>query len=114
MSLTRAFHEFGFHGSENVKAHTRVVKQVSANGEVFDNRKLLKDRAGVLIGVKGSRKAAARRQMEGIVVVQYVRAHKRQLNYAGRPFVRPALQRALPVIVKRINKAIKDVQGQKT
>jgi hypothetical protein len=106
------YHEFGFHGTETVKGHTRVVQQVSANGEVFDGRDQLKDRAGVLIGFKQGRKAASGPQRGGIVVVQYVKPHKRRVNYAGRPFLRPALLQALPMIVKRINDTIAQVQKE--
>jgi phage gpG-like protein len=107
-----AFHEFGFHGVENVKGHTRVVQQVSANGEVFDGRDQLKDRAGVLIGFRQGRKAATGKQRGGIVVVQYVKPHRRRVDYPGRPYLRPALLQALPMIVKRINDAIAQVQKE--
>jgi phage gpG-like protein len=39
-----AFHEFGFRGVQNVKAHTRVISQVDRFGAEIDSRRVLRDR----------------------------------------------------------------------
>ena len=42
-----------------------------------------------------------------------MRAHTRTLNYAGKPFLRPALQQALPRILREVNAGVKKaLEGQ--
>jgi phage gpG-like protein len=107
-----AFHEFGFVGTERVRAHTRVIGQMVASArsgtgyEAIDNRREVRTRDGVLVGYKDTRKQAASRQRNGVVQVQYVKAHTRKVNYKGRPFVRPALRQAGPLILQEIGKEI--------
>jgi phage gpG-like protein len=81
-----AFHEFGFHGTQNVRAHSRVIDQVNAKGQSIQATP-----GKVLSGVLQTRKNAAKRQTGGFVTVQFVKAHSRQVNYPGKPFTRPAL-----------------------
>jgi HK97 gp10 family phage protein len=56
------FHEFGLHGSEHIKEHLRTIK------EAFGRP------------LKGGAKRIT------------VRAHERKVDYAGHPFMRPALE----------------------
>jgi phage gpG-like protein len=105
-----AYHEFGFRGVEQVKGHTRVVNQTNAKGEAVDTRRPIRDRAGVLIGYKESRRQAAAKQKAGTVGVQYVKAHPRRVNYAGRPYVRPALKKAQPVMRDLVKKKLEELK----
>lgn len=104
-----AFHEFGFHGVVNVRAHTRVVDQTF--GSYTDSKAGTRKRAvsleGEFLGFMESRKRASRRQRTGFVGVQFVKAHQRKLNYAGKPFTRPALDAATPMILDEINRELK-------
>ena len=105
-----AFHEFGFHGTQNVRAHSRVMDQVNAAGNPVDTRRAVRSDTGALLGFKESRKASTKFQKSGFVAVQYVRAHARRVNYAGKPFVRPALTQQIPVIRQEIIKELKLVK----
>jgi phage gpG-like protein len=100
-----AFHEFGFHGLMNVKAHSRVMQNVNAKGE-----NIAVTPGKVISGVLQTRKQIARKQKGGFVSVQFVKAHNRSVNYAGRPFVRPALEAMTPQIKSEI---IKDLEATK-
>lgn len=93
-----AFHEFGFHGVMNVKAHTRVMQNINAKGESIAST------GKVISGVVQTRKEIAKKQRGGMVSVQFVRSHNRQVNYAGKPFVRPALEQMTPQIKIEIQK----------
>lgn len=84
-----AFHEFGFNGSVSVRAHTRVISSVTGGG---------KPGAKTKPGVKN--------QKAGAVSFTTVKAHSRKLNYAGRPFLRTALDDAKPRILREINQAV--------
>ncbi len=86
-----AVHEFGFHGVMQVKAHTRVTGQFNHIGKAVDTRRSFVDRAGKFIGFRDTRKRAAGAQKSGCVQVGFVRSHSRKLNYAGRPYIAPAL-----------------------
>lgn len=99
-----AFHEFGFHGVMNVKAHTRVTQNINAKGDSIAST------GKVISGVVQSRKVIAGKQRGGFVSVQFVRAHSRQVNYAGKPFVRPALEALQPQIKAEI---VKDLNATK-
>lgn len=101
-----AFHEFGFHGVENVKAFTRVTGQFNAKGQPIDTRKPIISREGEVLGFNRTRKQAASAQKSGFVTFGHVRAHQRRINYAGRPFLKPALLESLPIIEREINAAI--------
>jgi phage gpG-like protein len=103
-----AFHEFGFHGVQNVRAHSRVMDQTFGGYEdsVRGTRKQAVSDKGEVLGFTESRKRAARRQRGGFVSVQFVRAHSRRVNYAGKPFVRPALEQLTPQISTEITKEL--------
>ena len=114
-----AFHEFGFNGQVQVKAHARVVKQtfIGAKGtlENWDGRRAWREQAtaagerGAFIGWKDSRAAAGRRAgAHGTVLnfTQQVRAHTRNISYSGKPYARPAIAEMLPAIRERAGKLI--------
>lgn len=94
-----AFHEFGFHGVMNVKAHSRILQNVNAKGD-----SIAVTPGKVISGVLQTRKQIARKQKGGFVSVQFVKAHQRNVNYAGKPFVRPALEAMTPQIKAEIVK----------
>ena len=71
-----AFHEGGFHGSIQVREHTRKSRG------------------------SGSAKQA------GLVTVELVREHTREVDYDGRPFLAPALSKGAPIIFSEIQKAL--------
>jgi phage gpG-like protein len=87
------FHEFGFHGSIQVREHTRIIGETNDKGESVDTRKAIRDPAGNIIGFK-------RRSEETAKTTQTVKAHKRQVEYAGRPFLRPALLKVQPLLLE--------------
>ena len=70
-------HEMGFSGTENVKAHSRLMT-VAFGRKVNDPRQIS------------------------------VRAFSRQIKYAARPFLRPALAEMKPEIVKGMEQALRD------
>ncbi|HNP41542.1 MAG TPA: phage virion morphogenesis protein [Nitrospira sp.] len=70
-------HEMGFSGTENVKAHSRLMT-VAFGRKVKDPRQIS------------------------------VRAFSRQIKYAARPFLRPALAEMKPEIVKGMEQALRD------
>ncbi len=43
---------------------------------------------------------------------QNVRAHNRNVDYAGRPYIRPALEASLDAITGEINGELQKVSGQ--
>ena len=110
-----AFHEFGFHGIINVRAHSRIlnVHSVKTGAQVEIRRKLYDDK-GNFIGFRDSNKRALERLITnpkhaahyGFNVVQ-VRAYSRKVDYFGRPYIRPALETAMPTITGEINREIK-------
>jgi phage gpG-like protein len=99
-----AFHEFGFHGTQSVSEHTRVVNRVRGPGK-GQYGPLVVGQRFVKGGGSGG-KAAARKQRSGFVTFETIRAHQRKVDYAGRPFVHPALVRMLPVILQEIQKEV--------
>lgn len=108
-----ARHEFGFHGIEQVKAHTRVVDQTFANftDSVAGTRKRAVSLDGDFHGFTESRKRASGRQRTGFVGIQHVRAHTRKINYAGKPFIRPALEASKGTVEKAINAEVATVKA---
>ncbi len=106
-----AFHEFGFHGVVNVKAHVRVIGQVSDLGEIIDTRRRVVKDTGEFVGFLDSRKRSASKQENGLIGVSFVKAHSRTVNYAGRPFLRPALEESMDAITTEISAEIKTLHG---
>lgn len=70
------YHEHGFHGTVQVHQHTRVVGSTGVS------------------------------KRKGLVTLGFVRAHRRQVDYDGRPFLKPALEKARPLILQEIQKAL--------
>ena len=87
--------EFGFHGVEHVKAHTRVTSLEISNGTVR------------IVHEGGSKKMARKLKRNDIAGVTFVRAHDRKIDSAGKPFLQPAL--AATDIGGEINKELKKV-----
>jgi len=85
------FHEFGFKGEQRVKAHTRIVRQVNSKGADIDPRRVFRDDKGNFIGFRDTRGRANQRKVAHSFT-QQVKAHRRRINYTGRPFLRPALE----------------------
>jgi phage gpG-like protein len=102
-----ALHEFGFVGTMNVRAHTRFFSAFNAAGQrVKVTRRTIRDREGNVIGFKESTLGAAQREAHPFVFTVEVKAHTRKVNYKGRPFVRPALEKSVPVIQQEIEKEL--------
>lgn len=105
-----AYHEFGFHGTQQVRAHTRIVG-IFRKGKQVDQRRRY-TRKGEVLGLRDTYAQALARTrisaLQGITVIrQQVAAHTRRVDYYGRPFVRPALLQGRPMILEEIQKAIK-------
>lgn len=97
-----ARHEFGFHGTEQVREYLRrrrgqIKADMAAHGK----------KMGKLRGHRDSHD-----QSELI----RVRAHQRKVNYAGHPFLRPALKDAADEIRAGFREALREsvnLRGQK-
>jgi Bacteriophage HK97-gp10, putative tail-component len=80
-----AYQEFGFHGTEHVRAFSRSQK---------------------------SRNVYARTERGGRAKVAsglaFVREHDRNVNYAGRPYARPSLEEAAPFVQEYHEQAVRD------
>ena len=100
-----AYHEFGFQGVQQVRAHTRIVDDLNwtSTAAPKGQRKKLYDRLGNLIGATGRRK-----QAEG-TMVQSVKAHQRTVNYRERPFLNPALEANFDEIQQEVENEMKAV-----
>ena len=111
-----AYHEFGFHGTVNVRAHTRINRFFSlATGAMLEVRKQAISRQGVFLGFKESNvRALARIREKRLGNIGFnqsnVAAHQRRIDYAGKPFVRPALEEGLPMIIEEINRKMAAVK----
>jgi phage gpG-like protein len=109
-----AYHEFGFRGSMQVRAHTRVRRAFDPEtGETVEVRRAIIHREQGFLGWRESKgRAIQRLQAKGVSVgaqTVQVRAHSRRVNYAGRPYLRPALEQTMPQIVEEINQEIATV-----
>jgi hypothetical protein len=100
-----AYHEFGFKGTVQVRAHERHVEDSNWTTAGGRRRQLKQDLAGNVIQIKReSIRSAMKRGVS--FVVQQVRSHSRNINYAGRPYVRPGLYQVLPRIRELVNAEI--------
>ena len=97
-----AFHEYGFRGIQSVRSHVRVTKQFNGAGNAVDTRSPVYDPKGKLVGFKQSRKASSGKLKSGGVGIAFVKAHNRNVNYKGRPFIRPGLTKSMPVIMRHL------------
>lgn len=96
-----AFHEFGFTGTVNVKAHKRAVKAMKDGKRIEPRKAIMKD--GKRIGWKmGLAPAAA--DAGAVVTYAEVRAHSRRVDYAGKPYARPAVTRSLPMMIAEMKR----------
>jgi len=112
-----AFHEFGFHGSMNVRQHQRVTRvfALATGADIEIRRQVISDR-GDFLGFKESRgRALARLKRKGLTPgfnSVTVRAHSRKVNYAGRPFIQPALNKCMGPILDSIRAELQLVSNQ--
>ena len=108
------FHEFGFKGSVKVKEHTRAVDHLDRVEKIKTDKKgrrssqlyrFAKD--GSVVGYKTTlaKLAAARGQMME-VGYQAIGEHQRTVNYAGKPFIRPAVLASTNVIAFEVRKQL--------
>lgn len=100
------FHEFGFHGTQQVAAHTRIMAQFrqTKTGLIpADPRRKYTSDTGQFIGYRDTRGQAAKRLKGGLISFeQQVRAHTRNISYDGRPYLRPAFEKIGPALVERL------------
>lgn len=108
-----AYHEFGFKGTVQVRAHQRHIEDANWTTAGGRRRQVKTDLAGNVIQIKRESIASAMRRGVSLVT-QQVRAHSRRLDYAGRPYVRPGLAQALPRIQELVNAAISAALRGKT
>jgi phage gpG-like protein len=78
-----AYHEFGFHGTIEVRGYERRISRLASRGGSFAGRDATQRAATV-----------------------FVPAHRRRVDYDGRPFVGPGLEKALPLIIAEIEKEL--------
>jgi phage gpG-like protein len=110
-----AFHEFGFQGTQQVKAHTRVIRIVASPGQGMAPVTFGRSGGPGTRAASAAGQGTARKLGKAVISkeVEQVRAHTRTLNYAGKPFLRPALQQALPRILREVNAGVKKaLEGQ--
>lgn len=113
-----AFHEFGFRGTVNVAGHTRVTSVRSVRGKYspHDLRMLrgpIQDKAGAIVGYKRTLKSAVgRAKTIRNVGIAFVKPHTRRVNYAGRPFIRPAIERERQTIINQVERGLETAVKQ--
>ncbi|MCX7723546.1 MAG: hypothetical protein N2379_10905 [Verrucomicrobiae bacterium] len=112
-----AYHEFGFYGTVNVPAHTRILRVLGARGRPLrEIRRAAYGEGGVFLGWLETRKQAVQRfRARGRVVTPIstvVRAHVRRVAYPGKPYLRPALEESLPVVRAEIEAALQQAASQ--
>jgi len=116
------FHEFGFHGAIQVRAHTRISGATA--GAKLNLRKLrgpiyspVMNSDGIkvgkqLVGHRRSARTVVGDLSHGVVNIQMVKAHERHVDYSGRPFIRPAIYRMLPkigeLVIAELKRHIRD------
>lgn len=76
--LYAGFHEFGFHGNQQVRAHTRNRHTYAGGSKTY----AVLDASGRI-----SRRSRKPKSSTSISV----RAHTRAINYAGRPYLQPTI-----------------------
>lgn len=109
-----AYHEFGFHSVINVRAHSRITRLFhQSTGATLDLRRRIVDYKGNFVGYRDThfqslQRAQAHRKYIG-VERGTVRAHQRHVDYAGRPYIRPALEKCLPAITDEINRELRSL-----
>lgn len=106
-----AWHEFGYRGAVHVRAHTRI-RGILARGKRFSlrtaRRPIYELSSGEVVGYRRSSKRALSRARDiDAVLVSFVRAHTRMINYRGRPFLRPAIISQERRIAARVLRALR-------
>lgn len=91
-----AVHEFGYQGTQQVRAHTRAL------GAIFQRRG----------GPALTGRAAAQRLRTGSVAFGQVKAHSRRVNFKERSFARTGIQESLPQILNEIRKEIATIKPE--
>jgi len=104
-----AFHEFGFHGTEQVRAYDRATHVFNARGRQIEPRRAYRDTKGQRQGWKETKLHAAQRRSR-TATIGHVRAHQRRVNYDGRPFLMPAMEKGAPMVMEEIKKRIGEAQ----
>jgi phage gpG-like protein len=117
-----AFWEFGFKGEVNVRAHTRVSgwtskgRELATRQPVFESLGFARSKSGKLLEVQGParmlyqkdlRPGYVRQGLSNFKSMGQVRAHRRKINQAARPYLAPAL--ADVDIGREITKELKSV-----
>lgn len=98
------YHEFGMKGVVHVREH---IRHQATSGERAG--RLIRDREGNVVGQK--RESVKQAESRGVVFTrETVKAHKRKVNYEGRPFIKPALVKAQPYIKQAILDAIAKIK----
>lgn len=124
------FHEFGFSGEQSVKAHTRHLNDANWDGGGRGRKDVFERpiREATFVNAKGRRQAGKiisrgakigtrlesvkEAEKRGVSFVrQQVGAHSRRINYAGRPFIKPALVKAQSKIKDMIMEEINLATG---
>jgi hypothetical protein len=109
-----AYHEFGFHGTEHVRAHDRLLKVMGKSGLGVELRRAVRTDQREHLGFKRSgiwewRHLAPKRQAALFATIQHVKAHDRRVDYPGMPFAWPALKKAEPLILRAVKEEIRKV-----
>ena len=100
------YHELGFHGTINIPAHQRLPGRQFQMGNLTIGERTA-ERLGLLTKRGKLRKRANAVEVDDSrLVASDVRAHQRTVNYAGRPFLRPAVKEALPLVLKAIREEL--------
>lgn len=107
-----AFHEFGFQGSQSIKAHSRKPGRTFLRGGVIISEiKLKREGAFKKDGTLKKRANAIEQDASRDVAID-VQAHSRRIDYKGRPFIRPALKDTGDVIIGEIRKELSTLSNQ--
>lgn len=111
-----AYHEFGFRGVVSVREHTRTHSVTTRGGKAVDisgRRGAVIDKGGRLVGYRRGYGATAAKLDNVVLGTGKVKAHQRRVEYAGRPFLRPALRDTSPQIVAAIQSELRKMDPKK-
>ena len=110
------FWEWGFFGTEQVRAHTRVCGWTGIARDKWTGRKMAADlptrrhrgKEGALGWEQDIRPAHVRAGLSNFSSMEQVRAHTRDVHQPGRPYLRPALEQT--DIMAEVNKELVKVK----
>jgi phage gpG-like protein len=108
-----AYHEFGFKGPQRVKGHERIATISRGGEQILYTRRLLsslgqfkryqvRDTRGRVVGWK---RRVTPEMLKGAgfgAGTIKIKGYTRNVDYLGRPFLRPSLAEALPYIVDQV------------